>query len=359
MDIMQKAKLLGDAGHFDSCGPKQCEIKVKNSLSGLYHAESENRNCVMLKTLMSSSCTYDCKYCPNSTRSREKNPVEYTPEELAKLFNYTRTKLNTNGLFLSSGVTNNPDVAMEKMIDAVKIVRKTFNGYVHMKILPGASLDKVKQAAELSDRLSINIETPNSSTLKEMSDCKDYKADILRRQAWISKMRISQSTQMIVSSHSTDKEVLSMTSWEYDSLKVSRVYYSAFQPVKNTVMENERPESYNRQNRLYNADFLLNKYGFQKKEIFSIMDDGMLPRGDPKLAIAMANNEHIDVNEATYDELIRIPGIGPKTAQMIIARRKAEKITRYSQLEFMGSLLERSKPFMDVGGRRQALLSEF
>lgn len=357
---MQKARLLGDAGHFDSCGPKQCEIKVKNSLSGLYHAESENKNCIMLKTLMSSSCTYDCKYCPNSTRSKEKSPVEYTPDELARLFNHTREKLNTNGLFLSSGVTNNPDVAMEKMIDAVKIVRKTFNGYVHMKILPGASLDKVKQAAELSDRLSINIETPNSSTLKEMSDCKDFKKDILKRQAWISHMKISQSTQMIVNEYSTDMDVLKMTNWQYDTLNVSRVYYSAFQPVKNTAMENMKPESLNRQNRLYNADFLMHKYGFQKTELFSIMDDGMLPRGDPKLAIAIANNDKpIDVNEATYAELLRVPGIGPATAQMILAKRKSEKITRYAQLDFMGSLLEKSKPFLDVGGRRQALLSEF
>ena len=372
MDILEKARLLGNAGRYDSCGPKQCEVKVENNLSGLYHASSENPNCIMLKTLMNSSCKLDCKYCPNSTRSKGKSPVSYTPEELARLFQHTRETAGVNALFLSSGVSGDSDPAMQEMIDAVKLVRKDFNGYIHMKILPGASHELVKEASELSDRLSVNIESPTGSVLKEMSDTKDFKIDILRRQAWISKIveksrrynpeirtKLSQSTQMIVDRHSTDKEILSMTGWQYDSLKVSRVYYSAFRPVNGTAMENEKAESPFRQNRLYNSDFLLHKYNFSKKELFSIMDDGMLPREDPKVALAKLNRMRVDVNFATYDELIRIPGVGPKLAQIIIAKRKNEKISRYSQLDFMGSLLEKSRPFIELDGKRQAVLSEF
>ncbi len=360
MNVLDKAKILAEAGGYDSCGPKQCEVKIKEGLGGIYNAQTEHKTCKIFKTLMSNSCKFDCKYCQNATGC-EKKKVKYKPEELVTLFDYLHKNLAVNGLFLSSGVSGDPDKVTEEMIETVKILRfqKRFNGYVHFKVLPGTSKELVKQASELSTRMSINIEAPNSSVLNELSSCKDYKSDIIRRQKWISKLNLGggQATQMIVNNLATDKEVLKMTDWEYNELSLKRVYYSSFRPVKGTPLENEKAESLSRQNHLYNVDFLLRSYGYKLKEVNPIMDEGMLPKEDPKLAMAKANFQGaIDVNEASYEELIRIPGIGPKTARRI---RGGNKIRKYTDLHKLGGWVKRAKPFIEVNGKRQKMLTEF
>ncbi|MFH0875319.1 MAG: radical SAM protein [archaeon] len=361
MNTFAKAKILGSAGHFDSCGPKMCEVHVNSGLGGIYYAKAEHKTCKIFKTLMDNNCSYDCKYCANSSGCT-KNKASYEPQELAGLFNHLHNELDVNGLFISSAISGNPDAVSEKMIEAVEIVRKKygFKDYIHFKVLPGTSYDLIKQASELSNRMSINLEAPNKSVLNELSSCKDYHNDILKRQAWISKLSLGsgQATQMIISEHSTDKEVLKMTNWEYDTLKLKRIYYSAFQPVKGTPFENKAPESLSRQNRLYNSDFLLRDYNFNIKELYSIMDDGMLPKEDPKLALAKANlDSPLDINEADYEELIRIPGIGPITAKKIL--EKVVPITKYEELDTLGATVEKAKPFISVNGKRQMRIGEF
>ncbi len=238
MDILKKAKILADSGRYDSCGPKICATKITKGLT-TFTANNEHKDCRMFKTLMSNSCKYDCKYCTNCNN---KNKVEFEPQELAKTFNYLQKNLNLNGLFLSSGVTTTPNKTTEKMIEAVKIIRKTFKAYIHFKVLPGTSYELIKQASELCNRMSINIEAPNKSTLNEFSSVKDYKNDILKRQAWIKNLNLpsGQSTQLIVSEHSTDKEIIKMLDWEYEKIKLKRFYFSAFQPVKGTAFENKQ-----------------------------------------------------------------------------------------------------------------------
>ena len=361
MEILEKAKLLSSAGEYDSCGPKACEVEIDSGLGGIYHAKAEHKTCRLFKTLMDNSCSFDCKYCINSTGCN-KRKASYKPKELAKLFNHLQQKLDVEGLFLSSGVAGNPDRATEKMIDAVKILRYDykFKGYVHFKVLPGTSYELIKQASELSTRMSINIEAPNKGVLSELSSCKDYKIDILRRQAWISKFNLSggQTTQMIINKLASDKDVLKMVNWEYDALNLRRVYYSAFRPVKGTEMENEKAVPLTRQNRLYNVDFLMREYNYKFKEFNEIMDEGMLPKRDPKWALAMNTFDRpLDINEASYDELIRVPGIGPKTAQKIIAQKKP--IKKYEQLHQLGGWVKRAKPFINVDGKRQTMLMEF
>jgi predicted DNA-binding helix-hairpin-helix protein len=361
MEVLEKAKILGKAGHYDSCGPKMCEVNVNSGLGEIYYAKAEHKSCRIFKTLMDNNCSFDCKYCQNSNKCAKKK-VSYEPEELAKVFDYLRKNLQVNGLFLSSAVAGNPDKVTEKMIEAVKIIRykQNFHGYVHFKVLPGTSYEMVKQAAELSDRMSINIEAPNKEVLSELSTCKDYHNDLLKRQAWVSKMNLSggQSTQMIINDMSTDKDVLKMTNWEYESLDLHRVYYSAFHPVKGTPLENAKPESLTRQNRLYNVDFLMREYDYKIKEFDAIMEDEMLPQEDPKLALAKANfDSPVDINEASYEELIRVPGIGPKTAKKIV--NKKEKITKYEQLNYLGGWIERAKPFIEIAGKRQTSLLQF
>jgi len=360
MDVLEKARILTNSGEYDSCGPKMCEVRVKEGLGGIYYAKAEHKTCRLFKTLMTNECKYDCKYCANAKSCGKK--VAYEPEELAKVFMHLVKNLNVHGLFLSSGIGADADKTTEKMVEAVHLLRFKYNfrGYVHFKALPGVSYELIKQASLLSTRMSINLEAPNKSVLKEMSSCKDYKNDILKRQAWISKFKLSggQTTQMILNHLSTDKDVMKMMDWEYDNLNMRRIYFSAFKPVKGTEMENEKPESLLRQNHLYNVDFLRRSYGFKLKEFNVIMDDGMLPKEDPKLALAKATfDKAIDVNEADYDELIRVPGIGPVTAKKIIERK--EPIKRYEDLAKLGGWVERAKPFISVDGKRQKMLIEF
>ncbi|MFH1405369.1 MAG: helix-hairpin-helix domain-containing protein, partial [Patescibacteria group bacterium] len=322
MNTFEKAKILGSAGKYDSCGPKMCEVNVDKGLGGIYYAKAEHKTCRIFKTLMDNSCKFDCKYCANSKDSCDKQKTSYNPKELATLFNWLHKNLEVDGLFLSSGVAGNPDRVTENMIESVRILRHKFRfrGYVHFKVLPGTSYELIKQASELSNRMSINIESPNKSVMSELSSCKDFKTDILRRQAWISKMKLSsgQTTQMIINNLASDKDVLKMVDWEYKNIELRRMYYSAFRPVKGTALENEKAEPLWRQNHLYNVDFLIRQYDYKVKEFDAIMDDGMLPNKDPKMAMAMANFDGaIDINEASYPELIRIPGIGPKTAKRI------------------------------------------
>ncbi|MBW3000212.1 helix-hairpin-helix domain-containing protein [Candidatus Woesearchaeota archaeon] len=360
MNVLEKTKILGEAGQYDSCGPKACEVKVDSGLGGIYHAKAEHKTCRLFKTLMNNECSFDCKYCGNSNKCAKKK-ASYKPKELASVFNHLHKKLDVEGMFLSSSVAGNPDKVTEDMIETVKILRFNykFRGYIHFKVLPGTSYELIKQASELSTRMSINIEAPNKSTLSELSSCKDYKIDILRRQAWISKFKLGggQTTQLIVNNLSTDKDILKMVDWEYDKLNLRRIYFSAFRPVKGTALENEKPESPLRQNHLYNVDFLMRKYGYKLKEFDSVMEDEMLPNEDPKLALAKATFDGaVDINEAPYEELIRVPGIGPKTAKNII---KSKKITKYEQLHKLGGCVKRAKPFIQIDGKRQTMLRDF
>jgi predicted DNA-binding helix-hairpin-helix protein len=312
---------------------------------------------------MDNSCSFDCKYCANAKTSKCKNKkASYKPDELAKLFMHLHHKLDVEGLFLSSAVSGDPDRVTERMIESVRLLRykHRFRGYVHFKVLPGTSYELIKQASELSTRMSINIEAPNKSVLSEMCSCKDYKNDILKRQAWISRLKLSsgQSTQLIVNNLAPDKDILKMMDWEYKKLNLKRIYFSAFRPVKGTELEKEKPVPLLRQNRLYNVDFLLRCYNYSVKEFNIIMKQGMLPNQDPKLALAKQTfDSALDINRAGYQELIRVPGIGPITAKKILGFK--QKIKSHAQLQRFGASIERAKPFLKIGRSRQSTLKAF
>lgn len=311
---------------------------------------------------MTNKCSFDCKYCSNASSSKcSKKGVSYKPEELAGLFDYLVRRLDVHGLFLSSAVNRDPDKMTEEMLKAVKLIRfkHGFRGYIHFKVLPGTSYELIKQASELSQRMSINIETPNKSILSELSSCKDFKIDILKRQAWISKVSKNQTTQFIVNNLATDKEILKMLKWEYEKLKLSRIYFAAFKPVKGTKMENHPKVPDSRQNHLYNVDFLIRRYEYNLKEIETVFNDKeMLPNEDPKLAIAKANfNRAIDINEMSLRDLLRVPGIGPKTARQVIKRRG--QIKSYEDLHKLGGSVKRAKPFIKINGWSQKMLGEW
>ncbi|MFO8015977.1 MAG: radical SAM protein [Candidatus Woesearchaeota archaeon] len=373
MELMSKIKLLGAGAKYDNCGCStrynKKESMVRDALQhAIYETSAEgNRRSRLFKTLMSNACTFDCRYCLNSSECSNKGRgSSYAPQELARTFHLLRTRGYVDGLFLSSAITSDPDTMTERMIEAVSIIRSGygFKGYIHLKILPGTSYDLVKRSSEIATRLSINIEAPNKSRISELSSTKDYRSDILRRQAWIRKHRPSagQTTQMVVgAAEETDLEVLRMVEWEYRNMGLSRVYYSAFSPLKGTPLENKKAAGGMRERRIYNCDFLLRDYGYSMDEIRSVMDDGMLPREDPKVAIARQNFEgRLDVNDIKEAELVRIPGIGPSSARKITCLRESgERIESKARLKQCGVVLNRALPFLEIEGVGQRLINEF
>jgi len=361
MNVVEKAAFLGEAGRWDSCGGMSFTRSISGSICA---SESEAGECCRLfKTLMTNDCAYDCRYCQNSAH-RAKQPVSYEPKELAKVFMHLYESNLADGLFLTSGIAADPDRTTEKMLEAVRLVRiaRGFRGYIHFKILPGTSRELVRQASEYANRLSVNMEAPSKSRLSELSSVKDFRSDIIRRQAWIREFRPSsgQTTQMIVGAGSeSDMEILKAAAWEYDRLGVARVYYSAFTPIAGTPLESRDKTPSDRERRLYCADFLLRRYGIGLGEISEIADGGNLPLGDPKVHLALRHFDgQVDLNSASYEDLVRVPGIGLKSAQAIMELRdRGVRVTR-RVLGRMGVSLSRAMPFLKLDGMAQSRIND-
>jgi predicted DNA-binding helix-hairpin-helix protein len=371
MDVLDKARILGDAGRYDVCGGEICRPPEftggLQNLPGIIKAKSENGHfCSLLKTLQTNSCKYDCKYCANRAGSSsggcQKKLASFEPNELAGLFNVLVQRRIVTGLFLSSGVSGDADRATEKMLQTVRLVRHKyhFKGYIHFKVLPGTSQELIRQAAELSSRLSVNIEAPSKSRLNELSSVKDFKSDILLRQRWISRMKLSggQTTQIIAGAgDETDLEIIRMARWEYEHMNLRRCYYSSFSPVKGTPLEGKEKVPVNRSNHLYNVDWLLRVYKYNVSSIKEILVNDMLPDKDPKLAIAEKTlTSPVDLNDANQEELLRVPGIGIKTAEQIMQMREHRKLNLNS-LRDCGVIMKRAAPFIRVSGESQRRLS--
>jgi len=366
--LSQKVKLLGDAGKYDLCSCRGCQRPAyagTDFSDAIYKAVSvEGRQITLFKALMSNDCAFDCKYCRNASGCNRVKE-SFTPKEYADIFGYLTKKRYVEGLFISSAITKSPDRVTEDMLDAVKMIRQKhgFRGYIHFKILPGTRYELVKQASELADRLSVNIEAPSTSRMSELSSVKDFKIDILRRQLWIKRLSpgAGQTTQMVVGCGSeTDLEVLKRSNWEYTRMELKRVYYSGFIPAPGTPTEGNRGCDHMRTVRLYNSDFLIRDYGYKLNEIKEIMDGGFLPRHDPKMALArLMLDRNIDINEAGFNELIRVPGVGPKSARRIVSAREKKRIQKMSELRELGVVTGRAAPFLRIGGSEQKRLCAF
>ncbi|MFH2027988.1 MAG: putative DNA modification/repair radical SAM protein [Nanoarchaeota archaeon] len=373
MDPLEKVKILGESAKWDTCASSASNRKVSGTDRignaagcGICHSFTEDGQCISLwKTLYSNACSFDCKYCANSAGCNKK-PTRFEPEEFAKVFMNLYVRNYVEGLFISSGVENNPDTTTERMIEACNLIRNKykFQGYIHFKVLPGTSYELIKQSSEFADRMSINLEAPNKSRMSEISSVKDYKIDILRRQAWLKRMNLhsGQTTQLVVGgSDETDMEILKMIDWEYKNINLKRGYYSAFVPVPKTPFESKRKIGLLREHHLYNIDFMLRKYHIPLKEFKEIMEDEMLPNIDPKIALARNFFDGgVDLNEASWNELIRVPGIGPTSAHRILDMQKNSiKIIKKDQLKNMGIVLKRALPFIRLDGKRQKMLMEY
>lgn len=369
MDILEKAKILGESAKYDIClsscvGGGRAKDPKDPANKWIYPASlPDGKITFLLKILLSNECENDCQYCINRC-GRNIQRINFEPEELVKLFLDLYHKRQVHGLFLSSGIAWGVNQTMEKMIKVVEIIRERykFKGYVHLKILPGAKFSYVERATQLANRVSLNLEAPTQKGLSKISH-KDIKDDIYQRMKWIDKitqeenLKCSQSTQFVVgASDESDYEILKTTDWLYHHLKLARTYFSAFQPVKDTPLESHPPTKLMREHRLYQADFLMRRYGFEFNEI-KFDKDGNLPLNlDPKMVLALTNMDKfpMEINKASKNELLRVPGIGPISASRIV--KSKDRFHSLEELKRVGVVTKRAASFILIDGRLPAKL---
>jgi putative DNA modification/repair radical SAM protein len=387
MVTLEKIAQLAQACNFDSIGPlvnvdrnkldalgaatkyDVCTSSWRPEMPGVCHSFTHDGRCISLfKTLLTNQCSHQCSYCINATTCSSRPKIfSYTSDELAKLTLSLYRSNYIEGLFLSSGSGRDQDLIMEKIIETARLLRLKhgFNGYIHLKILPGSSLSYIDETMELADRVSINMEAPSDSRLEEICPTKDFMNDILLRQKYIrnrmdkTHLPAGQTTQLVVgAAGESDEEILKRILYEYEELMVKRTYYSAFSPQKGTPDESKKAQPLWREHRLYQMDWLYRIYHFRPHEIVNAFDEnGFLANSDPKIAIAKELLDHpIDPNIASYLELIRVPGIGPKSAHRILAFRKLNRLTRREDLANLGVGLKRAEPFLEINGWRATTL---
>ena len=377
--IDEKLRILSDAAKYDvSCSSSGSGRKNTNNglgngaISGICHSWSADGRCVsLLKILMTNYCIYDCKYCI----SRKSNDIEraiLTPDEIVRMtINFYRRNY-IEGLFLSSGVIKNADYTMEQMIAVAKKLRleERFNGYIHMKIIPGASRELIHEMGLYVDRVSVNIELAESKALKLLAPDKKP-TDISTSMGLIRKNQIQnieekklfkstpsfipagQTTQMIIGAGGeSDYAILSKSENLYKNFDLKRVYYSAYVPVnKSGILANADAVPMIREHRLYQADWLLRFYDFKAGEILDEKNPFIDPLLDPKANWAV-QNWHLfpmEINRASYKDLLRIPGIGVTSAKRIVMARKYS-IIKYEHLKKLGVVIKRAKYFITVNG---------
>lgn len=316
---------------------------------------------------MTSACEKDCYYCATRRGRNSLRRETFKPEELAAGFNIIHQRGFAEGLFLSSGIIGGGTRTMEKTIAAVDILRRKyeFRGYVHLKLMPGAERAAIERALQLADRVSINLEAPNTERLRKLSGTKAFTQeliaplraarDLIRQEPAFA--RTSMVTQFVVgAAEETDREILSTSARLYNELGLARVYYSAFRPVRDTPLENHAPTDPLRELRLYQTDFLLRQYGFTFDELM-FDAGGLLPLDtDPKTAYALAHPEKfpLDIQYAEPQALLRVPGLGPKSVQRILDLRHTHRFTTIQELKTLGADADRAAPFILLNGKAPA-----
>ncbi|MEN6330016.1 MAG: radical SAM protein [Methanobacteriaceae archaeon] len=369
---LEKLRILGEGSQYDLCNYVSLNQENFTSphLPGIFHAQTGQECLVPLfKTLMSNHCTSDCLYCVNNCQNKF-NREEYTPQELVSVFLHYYQNHYAEGLFLSSGLPGDPDIAMENLVEVARKLRREheYHGYIHLKILPGASYDQIKRAMSLADRISVNLESATPAGFSELTSTKDYNKDILRRMKWIHRLKrrhpelapAGQSTQLIVGANlENDEDILNRVGWLNKNLNIKLSYLSPFTPLENTPLNNQCPPEAKRVPRLYQAQFLLNSYGFRPEEL--ILDDSgyLILEEDPKYLWAQSHPEHfpVEVNESSFQDLIKVPGIGPTSARKIMAARKSGHLfTSLEDLKKIGVRIKRAEPFIKLNRVYQSTL---
>lgn len=377
--VSNKLSILADAAKYDascsSSGSKRANKSkgIGNSTgNGICHSYTEDGRCVsLLKVLFSNVCIYDCAYCV----SRRSNDVPRTSFTVGEVVNLTLNFYRRNfieGLFLSSGIFKNADATTEKLVRVAKLLRTehNFNGYIHLKAIPGASPELLHEAGLYADRLSVNVEIPSEPSLQKVAPEKNY-GDIIRPMNYLTEERIrladerktlrsapkfmpaGQSTQLIVgASPESDWQILNLADGLYKQQKLKRVYYSGYVLIAtdNRVPLLSAPPLL-RENRVYQADWLLRFYKFSLDEILTPDNPDLDLEVDPKVGYALRNPQvfPVDINKADYEMILRVPGIGVKSAKKIVSARRFQRIT-WDNLRKLGVATKRAQYFIICPG---------
>jgi predicted DNA-binding helix-hairpin-helix protein len=341
----------------------------KNSLGIHYAAMPGGKRIALLKTLLTSACERDCFYCPFRA-GRIFRRATFKPDEMAKTFNELNRAKIAEGLFLSSGIAGGGVRTQDRLIDTTDILRNKlhYRGYLHLKIMPGAERDQVLRAMQLADRISINLEAPNTERLKLLAPHKIFMEELLRPLQWAEEIRQTQTprstwsgrwpslaTQFVVGAvGESDLEILTTSAYLIQKLHLARTYFSAFNPVSDTPLENHPAENPLREHRLYQTSFLLRDYGFDLEDM-PFTQNGFLPLDvDPKIAWAKMNLSEtpLEINRADRRELLHVPGIGPKGVEAILKARRKGKLLDLKDLKSIGVIASRAAPFVLLDGKR-------
>ncbi|MDD1656914.1 MAG: radical SAM protein [Methanomicrobiales archaeon] len=315
----------------------------------------------LFKLLLQGSCRFDCAYC---TLRNSRRDLSLTPEEAAGLFLGMQARGEADGFFLSSGVGEDTDRVMHDLVETGEILRRRgYTGYLHLKILPGAARADIADAARVADRISINLEVPSAGRMSEVAQVKDYRSDLLTRLSWIREARpFGHTSQMVLgAAGETDREVYRRIAWLYGRMQVSRVYYVPFRPLAGTPMESYPPAPVWRAWRWYQLDTLVRTYRLGPADLETLFDGGgMLTNRDPKEVLAEQHGP-VDLLTAHRTDLLRVPGIGPRTAEKLVAARIRGGIRDLRDCAACGVNLRRAGPHLALGGRSPAQrpLSDF
>ncbi len=358
-ELAQKLAHLSSASRFDLCVPGECLQMLASSACVTYYKGGSGCG-RMLKVLMHGSCSYDCAYCPVRI---DRSGYSFTPAELTQTFLSLYRQNRVGGLFLSSGIPHDVDVVMGEMLETARLLRaEGYDGYLHLKILPGAARTDISEAARLANRISINVETTGPSRLRALSWVKDYQQDILKRLAWVAEAKPGRhTTQLVVgAAGETDAEILSCVAGLYRSVRPSRIYYSAFHAMPKTRLSGRSSTPAWRTNRWYQIDYLMREYGMGEENLrAAIGSEGSLADADPKEVLARSLGG-IDPNTAAREDLLRVPGIGPATAREIF-RVRGERAITPSDIGAGRLIAGRALPFLSIvpEAGRQATLALF
>ncbi len=367
VSLEEKLKILADAAKYDaSCSSSGSTRANKGGLGnaascGICHSYASDGRCIsLLKILMTNCCIYDCKYCLNRKSNNIKRAF-FTPEEICEITLNFYKRNYIEGLFLSSGIMKNPDYTMEKLIETIYLLRKKYHfyGYIHVKSIPGASEYLIKKLGSLADRMSANIELATSSSLHLLAPNKSQdKVEnimaLIKENKSSAFVPAGQSTQMIIgATKENDYQIMTKSSSLYQAYHLKRVFYSAYIAVnKDKMLPSLKMPPLKREHRLYQADWLLRFYNFQVDDLLDQENQNFSLLVDPKANWALNHLEEFpkEINQVSYNDLLKIPGIGPKSAKRIIKSRKYYKLT-ITDLQKMGVVIKRAKYFILCNGK--------
>jgi predicted DNA-binding helix-hairpin-helix protein len=328
-----------------------------------YAAGPGGRTFPLLKTMLTTACERDCYYCPFRA-GRDSRRATFTPDEMAKTFIEVHRAGIVEGLFLSTGILKGGPNTQNRLLDTAEILRRRlrFDGYLHLKLMPGAEHGQIERAMQLASRVSINLEAPSAARLERLAPHKSFATELLEPLTWTAHVRAdserrlaSSATQFVVgAADETDLELLQMTSHLFKAVGLERVFYSAFDPCPGTPLEGSPAEEPLREHRLYQASYLLRDYGFDLEEL-PFESGGNLPiNRDPKQAYAEAHltGSPVEVNRAPPERLRRVPGIGPLGVRRILSARRERTLHDLAQLRRMGIVADRAAPYITLDGRR-------